>query len=227
MAMDNKFVYAAYAIFVGAFFDMLDGLIARWHKSATRFGFHFDSLADLVTFGIAPIILIHKLELFHMGAYGRVGLVTAFLFSVCSALRLARFNTRPSDSSNKVFVGLPTPGAAAGVISYILLIHHYDAVGPFLKFAPFFMIILSYLMISNLPYPLLINRNILKKKPFINLVVALLVLAGAVLFIYQALFLFCVAYILRGPFLKISRLWSSHSAMKLEPQENIEHNQGT
>lgn len=219
LAINERFDFAIYTIFAGVFFDILDGFIARRHKSATGFGVQYDSLADLISFGIAPMIIVYKMELFR-GANGRGGLAIAFLYSVCAALRLARFNSQPSGRLKRDFVGLPSPGAAGLLLSYILLLIHYQASVPYLKTIPILMIIVSYLMISNLNYPAVIYQYIFKKKPFIYLVIGTLIVVGTILFIHQVLFLLFLAYALSGPLLKVSYRWKRHRAMEFKPQED-------
>lgn len=110
-----KFFEAAIAVFVGAVFDLLDGKIARATNTTSKFGVEYDSLADLITFGLAPALLMY---LWVLESAGRPGWSAALLFTICSALRLARFNTYSSASPD--FEGLPTPAAAAMNVSLVL-----------------------------------------------------------------------------------------------------------
>jgi CDP-diacylglycerol---serine O-phosphatidyltransferase len=112
---------AALAIFFGIFFDGFDGRVARLTRTQSLFGQELDSLADMVTFGAAPALLVWKWAL---GGLGLVGVAAAFLFAACGALRLARFNVlairSPHGGASTFFVGMPIPFAAAGVISVII-----------------------------------------------------------------------------------------------------------
>ena len=120
-ASPTQLYQAALAIFFGIFFDGFDGRVARLTRTQSLFGQELDSLADLVTFGAAPALLVWKWAL---GGLGLVGIVAAFLFAACGALRLARFNVlairSPHGGASRFFVGMPIPFAAAGVISVII-----------------------------------------------------------------------------------------------------------
>ncbi len=120
-ASPTQLYQAALAIFFGIFFDGFDGRVARLTRTQSLFGQELDSLADLVTFGAAPALLVWKWAL---GGLGLIGIVSAFLFAACGALRLARFNVlairSPHGGASQFFVGMPIPFAAAGVISMII-----------------------------------------------------------------------------------------------------------
>ena len=105
----GKFLAAAVAIIIAGVFDWLDGKIARATNTTSRFGVEYDSLADLVSFGMAPGIMMY---LWALQPLGRIGWLAAFLFAACGALRLARFNTQFGSISSKHFIGLPIPAAA-------------------------------------------------------------------------------------------------------------------
>ncbi|MFN7685697.1 MAG: CDP-diacylglycerol--serine O-phosphatidyltransferase [Oligoflexia bacterium] len=113
----GDFTSAAWAIFVAAIFDSLDGRIARMAKATSAFGVEYDSLSDLTSFGLAPGVLLYQ---FALAPLGRVGIAISFLFALCSALRLARFNVSTSTVSKNFFQGLPTPAAANLVGTFII-----------------------------------------------------------------------------------------------------------
>jgi CDP-diacylglycerol--serine O-phosphatidyltransferase len=119
LTADQRFVEAAVAIFVAMVMDILDGKVARLTKTTTQFGVEFDSLADVVSFCVAPAFMLYSLAL---GGLGRAAWLGAFLFVICGALRLARFNVHTGVSDRRYFVGLPTPAAAGLVASVVLLI---------------------------------------------------------------------------------------------------------
>ena len=114
----EKFFYAAVAILLASIFDVLDGKVARLSGATSKFGVQYDSLADLVSFGIAPALLAFSWAL---RPYGKFGWLAAFLFVVCGALRLARFNVQSSSGEVKYFKGLPIPAAALMIALTILL----------------------------------------------------------------------------------------------------------
>lgn len=226
LALDGKYSYAAIAILAGIFFDILDGPIARWNKSTSKFGLEYDSLSDLITFGVAPMVLLYRMVLCQLGAHGRIGLGIAFLYSVCAALRLARYNTRSNNrGAKKQFMGLPTPSAAGFLSSYVLLLSYYGVADLYLKYVPVLMIGVSYLMVSNIAYPSAINPHMLRKKPFIYLVAALLILASITLFVHEAIFLGFTAFIVHAPFLKLFRRWNRRRKLEMELQEDFEQGQ--
>ena len=123
-ASPAAFYHAALAIFFGIFFDGFDGRVARLTRTQSQFGVELDSLADVVTFGVAPALLLYKWALEPLGL---VGLLIAFLFLVCGALRLARFNVlaqrEASPKNPSFFVGLPIPLAAGVVVSWVFVAH--------------------------------------------------------------------------------------------------------
>jgi CDP-diacylglycerol---serine O-phosphatidyltransferase len=122
---NNQLYLAALAIFFGIFFDGFDGRVARLTKTQSMFGQELDSLADVVTFGAAPSLLIWRWAL---SSLGLAGVFAAFVFAACGALRLARFNVlairSPHGGSSRFFVGMPIPFAAMGLISMVIAWHH-------------------------------------------------------------------------------------------------------
>ncbi|MGC9329694.1 MAG: CDP-diacylglycerol--serine O-phosphatidyltransferase, partial [Candidatus Hinthialibacter sp.] len=121
-SISGSFVRAAFVIIIAGFFDVFDGKIARATNSSSKFGVEFDSLADLVSFGVAPGVLVY---LWALKPLGRIGWLGAFLFLVCGALRLARFNVQIDVVSSDRFVGLPIPCGAAMLASTLIFYHHY------------------------------------------------------------------------------------------------------
>ncbi|MFQ5894032.1 MAG: CDP-diacylglycerol--serine O-phosphatidyltransferase, partial [Nitrospinota bacterium] len=109
--------HAAVAILVAILFDGLDGRVARFTKTSTDFGLEYDSLADLLSFGVAPALLLYTWTL---KPFGRIGWLAVFLFVLCGALRLARFNVRVAEPTTRHFTGLPIPAAAGLVASYVI-----------------------------------------------------------------------------------------------------------
>ncbi len=123
-AIDKAFPLAALAIFIAMLFDGLDGRVARWTRTESPFGKEYDSLADMVAFGIAPAVLVYQWGVIKIQVYGpewrQFGWVIAFFYAACAALRLARFNTVTSSGGDKrYFQGLPSPSAAAVVAAFV------------------------------------------------------------------------------------------------------------
>jgi CDP-diacylglycerol--serine O-phosphatidyltransferase len=122
-AIDRNFAVAGGAVFIALLFDGVDGRVARWTKTESPFGKEFDSLADMVAFGLAPAVLVYQWGVIRIGEYGdewrRFGWVIAFFYALCAALRLARFNVITSTSDKRFFQGLASPSAAATVAAFV------------------------------------------------------------------------------------------------------------
>ncbi len=122
-AIDGNYERAGFAVFAAMLFDTLDGRVARMTRTESAFGKEYDSLADMVSFGLAPAIVAYQwgvARLFEYGnVWGRVGWLAAFTYAVCAALRLARFNARHATADKRFFEGLPSPSAAAVVSAFI------------------------------------------------------------------------------------------------------------
>jgi len=202
-AIDGKFVAAAYAVIVASIFDNLDGKIARATHSTSKFGVEFDSLADLVSFGVAPGLLMY---LWALQPLGRIGWLAGFLFVVCGALRLARFNTQVGTVSSGHFIGLPIP-AGAGMIAVTVLFCHKIGVEPQTYPLAFLILIymLSFMMVSTVKYPSFKNADLFRNKNFNVLVAAILVLIFIAAQPPIALFIFGVIYISSGPIVTLRR----------------------
>jgi CDP-diacylglycerol--serine O-phosphatidyltransferase len=122
-AANGQFVHAAVAVFIAAVMDGLDGRVARLTGTSTEFGVQYDSLADLVSFGMAPALVMYHWSLSYMkfdsDVMGRVGWAVAFLYAACAALRLARFNTQVGTVDKRWFIGLASPAAAGLMMSFV------------------------------------------------------------------------------------------------------------
>ncbi len=197
-SIDGKFITAAIAIIIGVVFDTLDGKIARATKSSSKFGVEYDSLADLITFGLAPGIMVY---LWALKPLGRIGWLAAFLFMACGALRLARFNTQTGSISSDYFLGLPIP-AAAGMASTTVLVFKKLGIGgyehPVILLVMIYL--LSFLMVSTIKYNSFKSPGLFRKMKFNVLVTAILILIFIAAQPSIALFLFGVVYVISGPF---------------------------
>lgn len=122
-AIDTNFAWAGGAIFIAMVFDGLDGRVARWTGTESTFGKEYDSLADMVAFGVAPAVLVYQWGVIRIAEYGdawrQFGWVVAFFYAACAALRLARFNARSASGDKRYFEGLPSPSAAAVVGAFV------------------------------------------------------------------------------------------------------------
>ncbi len=122
-AIDGQFVPAAIAIYVAIVLDGLDGRVARMTSTESDFGKEYDSLSDMVAFGLAPAVVVYQWSVVPLAEYddawGRIGWLVAFLFTAAAAMRLARFNSRPPSTDRRFFEGLPSPSAAALVAGLV------------------------------------------------------------------------------------------------------------
>lgn len=200
-AVEAKFIEAAVAILVGSVFDLLDGKIARATNTTSRFGVEYDSLADLVTFGLAPALLIY---LWLLETMGRVGWAAALLFTLCGALRLARFNTY--SSSKPDFEGLPIPAAAALSSLTILFFSRLGiSPEPYKMAVLIMMFVLSFCMVSSFPYKSLKKVSLFKSMRFNKLVGFVLILVAIAAEPIIFLFVVSLTYMISGPFLFLLR----------------------
>jgi CDP-diacylglycerol--serine O-phosphatidyltransferase len=195
-ALKGNYIHAAWAILISNIFDGLDGWVARITHSTTKFGIELDSLSDLVAFGVAPAVMLYKWALI---PFGRVGWATAFLFMVCGALRLARYNVQMGSTESKAFTGMPIPGAAA-VVATLVIFHYkiWETVPDKNLFILLLTIFLSILMVSTLRFHGVKELNLAKRKPFSILVAIAMIFTLVVVHPQIALFLFAMAYLIGG-----------------------------
>ncbi|MCD4676093.1 MAG: CDP-diacylglycerol--serine O-phosphatidyltransferase [Desulfobacula sp.] len=198
-AIQLRFVDAAIAILIGAVFDLLDGKIARATNTTSKFGIEYDSLADLITFGLAPSLLMF---LWVLESTGRPGWSAAFLFAICGALRLARFNT--SSSSGSDFEGLPIPAAAAMNVSVVLFFSRLGiSPEPFKLILLVLMFALSFCMVSSFRYKSLKKVSFFKSMKFNKLVGLILILVAVATEPSILLFVVFSIYVISGPVLSL------------------------
>ncbi len=203
-AISGNFYHAALSILIAAVLDGLDGRIARLTRTTSAFGVQYDSLSDLIAFGLAPGILVF---LWALKPFNRFGWMAAFLYVVCGALRLARFNVQTGQISNKFFVGLPIPASASIVATTILFIYQIGGTGSTGYLAVLISIyILSFLMVSNIPYPSFKGMKLGERRSFNFLVAVVLVFVLVALEPFVMLSVGILGYVLSGPALALYRL---------------------
>ena len=157
-AIDEHFAAAGIAVFVAAIFDTLDGRAARATRTESAFGKEYDSLSDMVSFGLAPAIISYQWGVVRIAEYGRawgrIGWLAAFFYCVAAALRLARFNARAATADKRYFEGLPSPSAAAIVAAFIWFSSEWREPGlPGLVAAFGITAVAGALMVSSFGYP--------------------------------------------------------------------------
>ncbi len=145
----GEFYPAAMILLLGAIFDSVDGRVARMTGTQSPFGEQFDSMSDVVSFGVAPAFLVYNR---FFADFGRVGLVVSFIFMLCGALRLARFNANINQVSSAFFQGLPIPSAALALIGATLFSIEFPVVLEYRVALIPYVLFFSFLMISNIPF---------------------------------------------------------------------------
>lgn len=186
---------AAVAIIVAALLDALDGRVARLTKSTSEFGVEFDSLADTVSFGVAPALLSY---FWALNSFRRIGWIAAFAFLICGVLRLARFNTRCKTVEPKYFLGLPIPMAALAIATSVTLA---DAEPPGTFLRVLFLVLvaaLSFLMVSSFKYRSFKELDFAKLHPFGTLITVVAVLIIIASFPRTMPFLLVLGYVVWG-----------------------------
>lgn len=146
----GEFYKACMFIVLGAIFDSVDGRVARWTNTQSAFGEQFDSLSDLVSFGVSPAIVYYFRFLTDSG---RMGMVACFFFMLCGALRLARFNANIDKNKSDYFQGLPIPGGATAAISLIFLSFTIPEIVEYKPLTVAYLLFYAFLMVSNIPFP--------------------------------------------------------------------------
>ena len=208
--INQDFRLAAIAIFIAMVMDTLDGRVARLTNTQSDFGVQYDSLSDMVCFGLAPALVVHQWMLGDMdslgGIWNQLGWIAAFTFAACAALRLARFNTQAGVADKRYFQGLPSPAAAAGLASLVWLGQHLGVSAGYSAsaFVIFVTLCSGLLMVSNVRYYSFKEFDFRYRVPFV--VIVALVLAVAFLSLYPPVVLFAafVVYAVSGPAMTIA-----------------------
>lgn len=210
-AVNGEFEKAAWLIMLALIFDGLDGRVARLTNTCSRFGMEFDSLADIVSFGVAPALLLYM----HTGIYfERYGIVVSALFIMFGAIRLARFNVMSTRSEPSVFIGVPIPTAAVFMAILVLLFENYDALEHYGVFIMIAAVTVSLLMVSNIRYPSFKKVNLTSTHYMRFFVVVLF--AALLVFLYpiEGIALLFSFYILYGPARAAYHLYSRYAMIK-------------
>lgn len=216
-AMDNHFEQAAIAIFIAMVLDGLDGRVARMTNTQSEFGAEYDSLADMVSFGMAPALVMFQWALQGMG---KIGWLAAFVYVAAAALRLARFNTQVAVADKRYFQGLASPAAAAVVAGAVWVGNDYQLSGPVLNWGAIVLTILAgVLMVSNVRYYSFKTLDLKGKVPFVAMLVVVLIFVLISIDPPQVLWSVFVLYGLSGPVLTASLL-VRHRRMREEKRRH-------
>ena len=207
-ALQGRFELAAWALVAAAIFDVLDGRIARLMHAESSFGAEYDSLCDMVSFGIAPAVLVY---LWVLTPLHKPGWLAAFLIAACAALRLARFNVQANASDKRYFQGLPTPAMAMLSATAVMFYADHD-LQP--RAWPWFFVALSlaFLMVSRVRFISAKDVDLKKRRPFVVVIAILFFLVLIVSNPHTVLFTMALAYCLHGPLLSI---WQRHRAVNM------------
>jgi len=194
-ASKGHFVLSAWLVLLALIFDGLDGRVARMTNTTSQFGVEFDSLADIISFGIAPAMLLY----FYVGhEFGRFGILVSALYVIFGAIRLARFNISTAKTDPNVFIGLPIPTAAVFVSMWVLLFNKYTLQDYSIALL-FLALGVAILMVSNFRYPSF--KKVQLDRPMVFKTMIVLVLVASLLYLFSAegFAIIILAYTLYGP----------------------------
>ena len=224
--MNGQFEAAAIAIFVAMVLDGADGRIARLTNTQSDFGAEYDSLSDVVSFGLAPALVTYEWALSSMG---KLGWLASFFYAAATALRLARFNTQIGSGDKRFFQGLPCPAAAAVVAGLVWLVTDYGAGGIDVVTVTFVvMIAMGILMVTNVRYYSFKDFDLKGRVPFVALLVVLLVFVFISSDPPLVLFFASAGYAISGPLFTLwqirrRRAERRRAAHGLGSEEHVEH----
>lgn len=208
VSIGGRFTDAAIAVFVAALLDGIDGRVARLTHTQSEFGVQYDSLSDLVSFGLAPSLVMYNWSLSSLKEFGplpgKIGWAAAFIYAVCAALRLARFNTQVGVADKRYFQGLPSPAAAAVCMSFVWSMDSWGYSGVELNMAmPFMAVIVGLLMVSRFRYYSFKSLPMGDKVPFLWILMAVLILVPFFVDPPRVLLAVFSLFLLSGPVLTV------------------------
>lgn len=217
-AMSDRFEAAAIAIFIALVMDSLDGRVARLTNTQSDFGAEYDSLADMVAFGLAPSLVAYEWALFSLG---KLGWLAAFIYTAGAALRLARFNTQVETAEKRYFQGLASPAAAAIVAGLVWVGTVYDQIGSDWRIpATILTLMAGILMVSNIRYRSFKDLDLKGKIPFVTMFVIVLLFVGISIDPPQVLFAGFLIYALSGPVVTLVTLRRRRAERHRSQDEN-------
>ncbi|MDH5378229.1 MAG: CDP-diacylglycerol--serine O-phosphatidyltransferase [Gammaproteobacteria bacterium] len=218
-AIKGHYDQAAIAVFIAMIMDGLDGRVARLTNTSTEFGVQYDSLADMVSFGVAPALVIY---LWTLQGLGKLGWLGAFLCTAGAALRLARFNTQVNVVDKRFFQGLPSPAAAALVAGTVWVGETYQLNSPGVSyFALVITIAAGLLMVSNFRYYSFKDVDLKGKVPFLATLLIVLLFVFISLDPPQVLFFIMLVYASSGPVVTFVML-NRHKAQRRKQEQESE-----
>lgn len=216
-AFNGNFAQAAMAIFAAQILDGFDGRVARMTNTQSKFGTEFDSLSDMVSFGLAPAVVLYSWALEPLGKYG---VAAAFVFVACAAIRLARFNTHTGETDSRFFTGLASPPAATLMASAVWWGSENPLSIEISIFAAIVTTVVGLLMISNIKYQSFKGLDANRRVPMVALVITILVCILVLVNPPRVLFVMAFVYALSGP---ATYLWGlARDALKTKKHDNEE-----
>ncbi len=224
-AINSHFELAAVMVALAFVCDGLDGRVARASRTSSLFGAEYDSLADVVAFGVAPAGLIYMWALKPLGAWAWLA---SGMYVVCAALRLARFNIQTATADKRRFTGLPVPGAAVVIAASVLAYSYFELDLPRLltALALPMTVALAGLMISRIPYPSFKTIDLRRRAPVETLIAVLLALGFMIAVPQLSFFLVATGYMLSGPLLMLRGEHLHRRVPVLRPAENQSRDTG-
>ena len=219
-SMQHKFEIACIAIFIAMIADSLDGRVARLTNTQSAFGAEYDSLTDLVAFGLAPALLMFNWSIHSLG---KIGWLAAFFYVACAALRLARFNTQLDSADKDYFFGLATTAAAGFMAGFVWVMHDYGINnGVHLNsLVAFYTVFTGALMVSNIRYYSFKVFDFKGKVPFIGLVAVLLIVMAITIEPPVVLYFAFAVYVILAPLFSIFVKEKSKEEIELDSDQEF------
>lgn len=215
-AVNGDFEVAVIAIFIAMVLDGLDGRVARMTNTQSEFGAQYDSISDMVSFGLAPAVVAYAWAL---SSFGKLGWMAAFVYATCAALRLARFNVQHNVADKRYFQGLASPAAAALMAGFIWVMVDNGITGEDARVYVLIMTVVSgLLMVSNIRYHSFKELNFTGKVPFVVSVVVMLTLA--IIYVQPPIVLFVISFVYA-----CSGIWLTATLLRRKRKEKKESNE--
>lgn len=207
-AFSGRFTQGAVAVFIAALLDGIDGRVARMTNTQSDFGVQYDSLSDLVSFGLAPSLVMYSWALADLKVYGplvgKIGWAAAFVYAACAAMRLARFNTQVGSVDKRYFQGLASPAAAGLLMSFVWTMEHLDVAAADVAFVALGVtLVAAVLMVSRIRYWSFKSMPASERVPFVFAPIAMGIIV--LLVIHPQFLLLSIAglYVLSGPLMTL------------------------
>jgi len=222
-AMNGRFEIAAISIFLAGLLDGLDGRVARLTNTQSAFGAEYDSLSDMVSFGVAPALIVYLWSLVHLREVstfmGKAGWLAAFIYATCAALRLARFNTQIGVADKRYFQGLASPAAAGAVMGSVWVCESYGISGEDVTYAALVLtLVAGGLMVSRFSYYSFKDLDLRERVPFVTILLVVVIFVFLSIETSTVLFSFFFLYMSSGPIVSLFR-WNRKRMRLADPDD--------